>query len=237
MSKPKIRIVGTNTLQNDLLARFLEKEIGGKCICSTNNYWDLGSKGNNGGRHLPLLDFQSLEWETFSAQLGSRNGSGSQPTFAFFNVCPVDDSRVISKELLAHGLRGVFNEGESLEIMGRGIRAMLNGELWIPRKNLEALLLETESETFSTTCQGTNLTSREREIILIVASGASNQQIADQLFISPHTVLTHLHNLFTKINVTSRLQAALWVASNLQSHSPIMSVKPPPPSNHFVLKN
>jgi DNA-binding CsgD family transcriptional regulator len=176
-------------------------------------------------------------WISFSAQLGSRNGSGSQPTFAFFNVCPVDDSRVISKELLAHGLRGVFNEGESLEIMGRGIRAMLNGELWIPRKNLEALLLETESETFSTTCQGTNLTSREKEIILIVASGASNQQIADQLFISPHTVRTHLHNLFTKINVTSRLQAALWVASNLQSHSPIMSVKPPPPSNHFVLKN
>ena len=59
------------------------------------------------------------------------------------------------------------------------------------------------------------LTPREREILDLIASGFSNQQIADTLFISPHTVKTHLHNIFKKINVKRRLQAALWAAENL----------------------
>ncbi len=59
------------------------------------------------------------------------------------------------------------------------------------------------------------LTRREREILDLIASGFSNQQIADELFISPHTVKTHLHNIFKKINVKRRLQAALWAAENL----------------------
>ncbi len=60
------------------------------------------------------------------------------------------------------------------------------------------------------------LTQREKEILDLIATGFSNQQIADELFISPHTVKTHLHNIFKKINVKRRLQAALWAAQNLR---------------------
>lgn len=60
------------------------------------------------------------------------------------------------------------------------------------------------------------LTRREMEILDLIADGYSNQQIADALFISPHTVKTHLHNIFKKINVKRRLQAALWAAQNLK---------------------
>lgn len=59
------------------------------------------------------------------------------------------------------------------------------------------------------------LTNREKEILDLIAAGLSNQQIADELFISPHTVKTHLHNIFKKINVKRRLQAALWAAKHL----------------------
>lgn len=61
-----------------------------------------------------------------------------------------------------------------------------------------------------------DLTQREIEILDLISKGASNKKIADVLFISPHTVKTHLHNIFKKINVTRRLQAALWAAKNLQ---------------------
>jgi len=54
------------------------------------------------------------------------------------------------------------------------------------------------------------LTTREREILDLVASGASNQAIAGQLFISEKTVRNHLTAIFDKIGVTSRSQAIVF---------------------------
>jgi DNA-binding CsgD family transcriptional regulator len=48
-----------------------------------------------------------------------------------------------------------------------------------------------------------------------VAIGATNEEIGDKLCISPHTVKTHLYNIFKKINVPNRIQATLWAAKNL----------------------
>ena len=59
------------------------------------------------------------------------------------------------------------------------------------------------------------LTARECEILLLIASGKNNSQIADTLNISRNTVKTHLYNIYNKINVPNRLQAALWAAKHL----------------------
>jgi DNA-binding CsgD family transcriptional regulator len=61
----------------------------------------------------------------------------------------------------------------------------------------------------------TILTPREVEILSMVAIGLSNQQVSDKFCISHHTVKRHLYNIFRKINVPNRLQAALWSARNL----------------------
>lgn len=52
-----------------------------------------------------------------------------------------------------------------------------------------------------------NLTGREREILRLLASGASNKTIATHLFICPATMRNHMHNLFAKLGVHSRLEA------------------------------
>jgi DNA-binding CsgD family transcriptional regulator len=54
------------------------------------------------------------------------------------------------------------------------------------------------------------LTVREREILDLVAGGATNQQIADRLFISEKTVRNHLTAVFDKIGVSSRSQAIVF---------------------------
>lgn len=55
-----------------------------------------------------------------------------------------------------------------------------------------------------------HLTDREEEVLALVADGHSNRSIAEALFIGEATVKTHLGNLFTKLGVTSRMQAAVW---------------------------
>jgi LuxR family transcriptional regulator of csgAB operon len=68
---------------------------------------------------------------------------------------------------------------------------------------------------FSPKGHESTLTPREIEIVSMIAAGAANAHIADKLCISSHTVKTHIYNIFKKINVPNRLQAALWAAKNL----------------------
>ncbi len=59
------------------------------------------------------------------------------------------------------------------------------------------------------------ISTREFEVLQLMAQGLSNQQIADQLYISLNTVKTHSSNLFLKLDVKRRTQA-IRVAQDLQ---------------------
>jgi len=59
------------------------------------------------------------------------------------------------------------------------------------------------------------LSPREIEILSLITVGATNEEIGDRLCISTNTVKTHVYNIFHKIKVPNRLQAALWAAKNL----------------------
>jgi DNA-binding CsgD family transcriptional regulator len=51
-----------------------------------------------------------------------------------------------------------------------------------------------------------SLTDSELKIVELIAQGATNRSVAQQLHLSPHTVKTHVHNAFAKLGITSRAQ-------------------------------
>lgn len=64
----------------------------------------------------------------------------------------------------------------------------------------------TEEERLDLVSHNHRLTEREREVLILAYQGMSNPEIAEQLFISPHTVKRHMHNIFAKLNVSTRVE-------------------------------
>jgi DNA-binding CsgD family transcriptional regulator len=100
--------------------------------------------------------------------------------------------------------------------LGRALRALGDEEsavteLAAARRSfaeLGAAPAEREAATLITRAHPGGLTSREVEVLRLVAAGKSNPEIAGQLFLSEKTVARHLSNIFTKLDVTSRTAAA-----------------------------
>jgi LuxR family transcriptional regulator of csgAB operon len=61
------------------------------------------------------------------------------------------------------------------------------------------------------------LTCKEVKILEAIVGGHTNQDIADKIFLSPHTVKTHIYNLYKKIGVTNRVQAVNWARKHLKN--------------------
>ena len=85
------------------------------------------------------------------------------------------------------------------------IRAAARGEAPLAPKAAAALLAERSARPAAV-----ELTAREREVLGLVVAGMANKQIARRLGISEKTVKGHLTNLFQRIGVADRTQAALW---------------------------
>jgi len=79
----------------------------------------------------------------------------------------------------------------------------LNSPAWVKqaRSELRAAGVATGAPTHSS---WSSLTSQERQIVRLAATGLSNREIGEALFLSPRTVGTHLHHAFPKLGVTTR---------------------------------
>ncbi|HTG46696.1 MAG TPA: response regulator transcription factor [Actinomycetota bacterium] len=102
----------------------------------------------------------------------------------------------------------LLKDAEPQEILG-AIHAAARGEAPLAPKAAAALLAERTPRPTTP-----ELTDREREILALVVDGMANKQIARRLGISEKTVKGHLTNVFQRIGVTDRTQAAIWAERN-----------------------
>jgi DNA-binding NarL/FixJ family response regulator len=107
---------------------------------------------------------------------------------------------------LQAGAAGYLLKDAEADEVAAAIRAACRGEMHLDpaiAKQLTRSLVTPKPQTVS------SLTDREREVLVLVAQGLSNQQIADSLVISERTARTHVSNILGKLGVASRTQAAL----------------------------
>ncbi|MEO8293061.1 MAG: response regulator transcription factor [Actinomycetota bacterium] len=107
------------------------------------------------------------------------------------------------------GAVGYLLKDAEPEEIHEAIRAAARGEAPITPRAAAALLADRRDRPSSP-----DLTGREREVLLLVVEGLANKQIARRLGISEKTVKGHLTNLFQRIGVADRTQAALWAERN-----------------------
>ncbi len=115
--------------------------------------------------------------------------------------------------VLSSGALGYLSKEEIPQIIVDAVRGVAKGEKgWLSRKVAAILSSWTESDDLDEK----QLTDREIEVLKGVVAGRTNQEIGQELGISPKTVEKHLESIYSKLKVASRVEAAvLAVQENL----------------------
>jgi len=121
----------------------------------------------------------------------------------------IDPSRAIFA-----GLRGVIYNDEQAEMIKRALQTMMSGQLYYGRKVMsDALdaLFQLREQSNRRIKIPSLLTEQERRISMLIAEGARNKEIAEQLQISANTVKVHVSAIFKKTHSRNRTELVRWL--------------------------
>ncbi len=123
-----------------------------------------------------------------------------------------------TSEALASGARGVIPRGSPTEILLDCVRTVLAGRCWSGEKTVPALAEGKPQFPLPPprrrTPNGYGLTPRELDVIGTILNGCSNKDVGKQFSISERTVKHHLSNIFQKLEVSSRLELAVFALNH-----------------------
>jgi len=208
-------IIGKNSLQNELLLNFIQSATGmhGNIALNIDSCLKECEKHPTNSKLL-IAECEGGVVKSLCEQVKSfEDRNGCKCTLIFFSA---EHKEEIDQTALPNGVQGVFFKSDTPQTIRKGIKAIIGGDIWYSRDALQICIKNnTHPKPGKERRLDFKLTAREHQILAAIASGLSNQQIADDLFLSIHTVKTHIYNIYKKINVKNRLQATLWAANYL----------------------
>jgi DNA-binding NarL/FixJ family response regulator len=159
--------------------------------------------------HQPDIVLMDLQMPDGSGLTATRELNKLSPTTRILVVTLFEDDDSIFTALRA-GAHGYILKDADEEEMVRAIRAVGEGEA-IFSPAIATRLMDYFAATRQQVPQAIfpELTEREREILTLIARGESNAAIAEQLVISLKTVRNHVSNIYNKLQVADRAQAAI----------------------------
>ncbi|MGX4686517.1 response regulator [Vagococcus sp. JNUCC 83] len=118
----------------------------------------------------------------------------------------IDDEKVYPA--IEAGAAGYLLKTSSAKDIANAIRSAYNGEKVLEPEVTSKMMERLSKPKIHVLHE--DLTNREKEILLLISEGKSNQEIADELFITLKTVKTHVSNILSKLDVDDRTQAAIY---------------------------
>lgn len=118
----------------------------------------------------------------------------------------IDDEKVYPA--IEAGASGYLLKTSTAHEIANAIRKTYNGERVLEPEVTTKMMEQLSNRNRHVLHE--ELTNREQEILLLIAQGMSNQEIADELFITLKTVKTHVSNILAKLEVEDRTQAAIY---------------------------
>ncbi|HHW70234.1 MAG TPA: response regulator transcription factor, partial [Clostridiales bacterium] len=134
-------------------------------------------------------------------------------------VLTIHEDREYLREAVAIGANGYVMKDAEADNLVEAIREVNRGEMYIQPSMASDMIYAIGNSSYEILpnylgLKETDLTPREIEVLLLIADGMNNKEIADELYISEKTVKNHVSNIFRKLDVSDRTQAAIYVLKN-----------------------
>ena len=117
---------------------------------------------------------------------------------------------------IRRGAMGIVLKEHAADLLLKAINKVYEGEVWVERSMMGSILQNLNKPTIVDPEESKikSLTDREREVISLVGAGLKNKQIGERLFISETTVTHHLSSIFSKLEVSDRLELIIYAFRN-----------------------
>jgi DNA-binding NarL/FixJ family response regulator len=149
---------------------------------------------------------------------------GDEDALAFLpELCEASpDSRVLvltgvqnpdaHRRAIRRGAMGIVLKEHAADQLLKAIEKVNKGEVWIERSMMGSMIQELSRPPLvdPELVKIESLTEREREVIALVGEGLKNKQVGERLFISETTVTHHLSSVFSKLEVSDRLELIIY---------------------------
>ena len=209
MEKINVMIPDDHSLIREGLKQLLEFDGTIKIVGEASNGIECLEKMNVYNPDVLLLDINMPEMNGIEV-LKKMKDDNSQVKVLILTVHNEMDYLMKAVDIGVDGY--ILKDSESAELK-KAIRAVRDGENYIqpsliPTLNNQLVNRDTDKDKIS------SLTNRELEVLIQVANGMFNKEIATNLNISERTVKNHISNIFKKIDVSDRTQAAVFAIKN-----------------------
>jgi DNA-binding NarL/FixJ family response regulator len=206
----RVVLVDDQELVRSGLRRILRRRDGFEIVAECSDGSELPAALDAHEVDVVLMDLRMREVDGITATARLAVDHDAPPVLV---LTTFDDDEMLSGALRA-GAAGFLLKDSSADDLIRAVRAVAAGDSWldpaVTGRVLSSYRQSAPTETSAADLDHDTLTARELEVLLAMAAGRSNSEIAQDLFISELTVKSHIGRIFTKLGLRDRPAAIVY---------------------------